>query len=165
MTYLIVGGAILCAFQALRATRVLESAVWLAGVSALTALQLYDLGAHEAAVIELSVGAGLVTVLFVFAISIAGEDATREPPFMPRPIAIGLASLGILGLALLMFPLDELDLPIQTPSFQTILWEDRAIDLLVQLVLIFSGVLGLLGLLGEERTAQAIPEQEPPKEE
>ena len=72
---LLVAGAVVCAFQALRASHLLPSAIWLAGVSALTAITLYTMGAHEIAVIELSVGAGLVTVLFVFAISIAGDDA------------------------------------------------------------------------------------------
>jgi len=52
----------------------IASALWLAGVSALVSIMCYLLGAYAVAVIELSVGAGLVTVLFVFAISIAGEE-------------------------------------------------------------------------------------------
>lgn len=53
--------------MSLRAKSLLASALWLAGVSARVAALLYDLGAHEVAVVELSVGAGLVTVLLLFA--------------------------------------------------------------------------------------------------
>lgn len=71
------------AAQALRARRLLYSALWLAGASALLATIFYQLGAPEVAVIELSVGAGLVTVLFVFAINVAGEEAYVGPPLVP----------------------------------------------------------------------------------
>ncbi len=71
---LIVAATLVCALQAVRSRRLLMSALWLAGASALVALMMYLLGAPEVAVIELSVGAGLVTVLFVFAINIAGEE-------------------------------------------------------------------------------------------
>ncbi|MHB1482597.1 MAG: hydrogenase subunit MbhD domain-containing protein, partial [Bellilinea sp.] len=60
---------IVCAILAVRASRLLVSALWLAATSALVALEMYLLGAPEIAVIELSVGAGLVTILFVFAIN------------------------------------------------------------------------------------------------
>jgi uncharacterized MnhB-related membrane protein len=74
---IIVVGLLVCAVQAVRVQRLLNSALWLAGASALVALLIYMLGAPEVAVIELSVGAGLVTVLFVFAINIAGEECSR----------------------------------------------------------------------------------------
>ena len=81
---LIIIGMLLCAVMAVRTQRLLVSALWLAGASALVSLWMYILGAPEVAVIELSVGAGLVTVLFVFAINIAGEGIA--PPGQ-RPIA------------------------------------------------------------------------------
>ena len=70
VTALTVPAILLCAAQAIRARRLLLAAMWLAGASAATALLLYVLGAAEIAAIELSVGAGLVTVLFVFAITV-----------------------------------------------------------------------------------------------
>ena len=89
---LIVLGCIICAFFAIRTRRLLISALWLAGCSALTALLLYLLGAPEIAVIELSVGAGLVTVLFVFAINIAGEETLPIRRLIPRPLAWAITS-------------------------------------------------------------------------
>ncbi len=93
---LVLVGAIVCAIGAIRADRLLVSALWLAGASALVALMMYLLGAPEVAVVELSVGAGLVTVLFVFAINIAGEEATRARSPIPRPLAWGLIILSVL---------------------------------------------------------------------
>jgi len=59
-------GILASAILAIRTKRLLISAIWLAVASALTAVMIYLLGAPQIAVIELSVGAGLVTVLFVF---------------------------------------------------------------------------------------------------
>ena len=73
-----------CGVMAVRARRLLSSAVWLAACSAFLAVLLYRLGAYEVSVIELSVGAGLVTVLFVFAINIAGDESIGLPSVIPR---------------------------------------------------------------------------------
>ena len=67
--------------------RLLVSALWLAGASALVSLVIYLLGAPGVAVIELSVGAGLVTILFVFAINIAGEEPISRHGLIPRPVS------------------------------------------------------------------------------
>ena len=72
------------AVQAIRTKQLITSALWLAGVSALCSVLFFLFGAQLVAVIELSVGAGLVTVLFVFAISVAGDDALNATPVPPR---------------------------------------------------------------------------------
>lgn len=142
--------AVLCAVQAVRAALLLVSAIWLAGVSALVALLLYWLGAHEVAVIELSVGAGLVTVLFVFAISMAGEDLTPLKSLIPRPLALVLVGVAVVTVAWLALPLVEQPVTGEA-SFGTLLWQNRGADILVQIVLIFAGVLGVLGILADEK--------------
>ena len=73
-------GILISAIQAIRVKRLLVTALWLASTSALTSIMLYLLGGYRIAVIELSVGAGLVTVLFVFAINIAGEEPIPSLP-------------------------------------------------------------------------------------
>lgn len=142
--------AVFCAIQAIRAPRLLVAAIWLAGVSALVAVLLYLLGAHEVAVIELSVGAGLVTVLFVFAISLAGEETTRLPAIIPRPLAIGLVTASVLLLAWMLAPTDSPPAAADESSFTVVVWQERGADTLAQIVLIFAGVLGVLGILAEE---------------
>lgn len=145
----LVAGVVLCAVQAIRATRLLSSALWLAGVSALVSIILYEMGARQVAVVELSVGAGLVTVLFVFAISIAGDDAMAAQPVVPIPLAAGLLAVFAALLGAMILPLDETNLNLSEPPFSTMLWDNRALDVLVQIVLIFTGVLCVLGLLSE----------------
>ncbi len=147
---IIVAGLLVCGVQAVRAKFLLHSALWLAGTSALVALEMYLLGAPEVAVIELSVGAGLVTVLFVFAINIAGEEAMSALPVVPRPLAWILVSAFVLGFGWMTVDILRMDVPVFAPLyFKTVLWENRLLDLLLQIVLMFAGVLGVLGLLAD----------------
>lgn len=139
------------AVQALRAKALITSALWLAAVSAMTSILLFLYGAHSVAVIELSVGAGLVTVLFVFAINIAGDDAIEAKPVPPLPWIVSLAGLFVFLLGWFVWPSAGV-----TPATSTagqplseVLWQARGLDLMVQVALIYSGVLGLLGLLAE----------------
>jgi NADH:ubiquinone oxidoreductase subunit 6 (subunit J) len=138
---------------AIRARRLLVSAIWLAGVSALISVIFFLYGARQVAVIELSVGAGLVTVLFVFAISIAGDDIVDTRPVLPRPFLIGICLLFalLLGWYILPAALNPLAVTGTEGTLNDVLWHQRGLDVLVQVVLIFSGVLGLLGLLAEAK--------------
>ena len=140
------------AIQAIRAKRLIVSALWLAGVSALLSVLFYLLGAYVVAVIELSVGAGLVTVLFVFAINIAGEEVLNLPAILPKPLAWGLAIAAVLLLGWLALPLLPVVSPASEAPLAELLGQQRGLDVLVQIVLIFSGVLGLMGLLAEAKS-------------
>lgn len=160
---ILVIAAVICAVRAIRARHLLSAAIWLAGVSALVATIMFRLGAEQIAVVELSVGAGLVTVLFVFAISIAGDDGLAEREFLPHTLTISAAALVVLLLGGLILPVEQSSAAmIEDETFTGVFWEGRALDVLVQLVLIFTGVLCLLGLLADEpetprRAAAAFP--------
>jgi len=152
MEYLLLTvGIIACAVLAIRSTQLLTAALWLAAVSMITALLLYLLGAQEVAVIELSVGAGLVTVLFVFAISIAGEDAMQARPLIPKSLAWTLIILAVLLLGFLVLPFPENQPAVSEASFAITFWQERTFDVLAQIALIFAGVLGVLGLFFEQK--------------
>lgn len=147
---LIMVGILLCAIMAIRAKRLLVSALWLAGSSALVALFLYLLGAAEIAVIELSVGAGLVTVLFVFAINISGEEALAAHPLLPRPLAYAIIAVALLLVGWLMLPGVDVAMPtLPAGNLGSTLWESRSLDVFLQAVLIFAGALAMLGLLAD----------------
>jgi uncharacterized MnhB-related membrane protein len=148
---ILVGGIVCCAAQAVRAHRLLEATLWLAGASGLTSILLYALDAPQVAVIELSVGAGLVTVLFVYAIGVAGESTRDMPSLVPKPLAWGLIVLSVALLGWLIWPLREASPATTAPPFSDQLWEGRALDVWVQILLIFSGVLGVLGLLTDTK--------------
>jgi NADH:ubiquinone oxidoreductase subunit 6 (subunit J) len=141
--------ALAFAAQALRARRLLYSALWLAGASATLATVFYQMGAPEVAVIELSVGAGLVTVLFVFAINVAGEEGQLGTPVVPLWAGgtLLLVAAVLIGVLVLPGPVPAAAGP--PDNLAQVLWQARGLDLLVQMVLIFAGVLGLLGLLAE----------------
>jgi uncharacterized MnhB-related membrane protein len=151
---LIVVGMVVCAIQAIRVHRLLMSALWLAGCSAMVALLMYLLGAPEIAVIELSVGAGLVTVLFVFAINIAGEEAIALRSLLPRPLAwlLVLAAVGLLGwMTVPQFLPALFSIAPAQSGLPFVLWQDRWLDQMLQVVLIFAGVLGVIGLLADSK--------------
>lgn len=159
LDWLLVLAAIVCAFEVMHARRLILSTIWLACTSALLATLLYRLGAPQVAVMELSVGAGLVTVLFVFAFSIVGEITQDPTSLVPKPLvwAIGLAVVLLMGWFIL--PLTDSRSPVAMQSFTTVLWEQRGLDVLAQIVLIFSGVIGLLGLLSERQVKPSKPAQ------
>jgi uncharacterized MnhB-related membrane protein len=155
ITIVLVAGAVLCAVQAVRATRLLLAALWLAAVSALVAITLYTLGAPQVAVVELSVGAGLVTVLFVFAISVAGDAAMEPRALVPWPLAWGLTILAVVLLGWLFIGANRTTAPIPELPFASMFWEQRQLDVLAQIVLIGAGVLGILGLLTDAAVTSA----------
>ena len=141
-----------CAILAIAAKRLLISALWLAGCSALLAVSLSLMGAPEVGVIELSVGAGLVTVIFVFAISIAGEEPVVHSSLVPRPLAWVLVAAFLALLAWLTLPwILSPQTPVASLPVIGAVWQVRALDTLLQVVLIFCGVLGSLGLLSDPR--------------
>jgi uncharacterized MnhB-related membrane protein len=141
-------GILFCAFQAVRNTRLLVSAMWLAGTSALVSIMIYLLGAYQIAVIELSVGSGLVTVLFMFAINIAGDEPIPDLSFIPKFIARLFVLIAMIIIGWQILPL--LNLPInlsQDVGFQVVVWEARKVDLYLQVVMVFAGVISMLRLL------------------
>lgn len=143
-------GAVFCAYRAMIAKRLLPSALYLACVSALVSVSLYMLGAFEVAVIELSVGAGLVTVLLVYALSMIGEDTLDPLSIIPKPFAFLLvAAIAILA-GWMAFPVVIYPVANGEVLLADVLWKHRVLDVWVQVALIFSGVMGVLGLLSEQ---------------
>jgi uncharacterized MnhB-related membrane protein len=162
MEYVLIGvGILACAVLAISSRRLLISAIWLALTSALVAVLLYLLGGPHIAVIELSVGAGLVTVLFVFAINIAGEEAHETKSIIPRPYAWG--SLGLaagLSIFLILKSLGIVAMPADVVLRSFIDWDSRYLDILLQVVLIFAGVLAVIGLLAPGKSTSSKEDQE-----
>ena len=161
--YIILGlAAIFCAYRAMLAPRLLSSILYLACVSATVSVILYLLGAQQVAVIELSVGAGLVTVLMVYALSVVGDDAQDLQSVIPKPLAFCLvALLAILAGFMVYNPNPMADPTLNTTSFSlaTVLWQVRVLDVWIQIALIFSGVLGVLGLLSERSVPTGKPDE------
>src|ERR1041385_6590924 len=86
-------GAVICAYRAIVAKRILSATIYLACISALVSAAIYLLGAAQVAVMELAVGAGLVTVLLVYALSVVGDDAMDPPSVISKPLAFVIVGL------------------------------------------------------------------------
>jgi uncharacterized MnhB-related membrane protein len=153
-------GAVFCAYRAIVAKSILSATIYLACISALVSAVLYLLGAAQVAVMELSVGAGLVTVLLVYALSVVGDDAMDPASVIPKPLAFVVVGLVTVLLGSMAFP--AVRMPFTTGSFDLAdaLWQNRVLDVWIQIVLIFSGVMGVLGLLSEKVPGKKV-ESEP----
>jgi uncharacterized MnhB-related membrane protein len=143
-------GAIFCAYRAIVAKRILSATIYLACISALTSAILYLLGAAQVAVMELSVGAGLVTVLLVYALSVVGDDAMDPASVIPKPLAFAVVGLTAVLLGWMAYPALQSTVEAGSSSLAAVLWQDRVLDVWIQVALIFSGVMGVLGLLSEQ---------------
>lgn len=148
-------GAIFCSLMAMTARNLLAATVWLAAVSAQVAMLMYLMGAETVAVIELSVGAGLVTVLFVFAISTAGEETTDPGP-ISGTYAVIAATVAIILATLLVWMVLPVPEAAETAvaaglTFAQTLWQQRSLDTLLQIVLISAGAMAVLGLISNSR--------------
>ena len=149
---LLLAGAIICAYRAIVSKRILSSTIYLACISALISVVLFMLGATQVAVMELSVGAGLVTVLLVYALSVVGEDALDPSSVISKPLAIAVVTL-LLGW--MIYPATQFENLMGSVDLASVLWQQRVLDVWIQIVLIFSGVMGVLGLLSERTPGKA----------
>lgn len=147
-------GCVIFAYRTMVSQRILVSTLYLAGISAMVSIMLYMLGAYQVAAIELSVGAGLVTVLLVFAISVVGDDAYDPPSIIPKPLAMILVAGVAILLGLLALPVAAKHTGVGAVQLSGILWEQRVLDVWIQMALIFSGTLGMLGVLAEGKSRQ-----------
>jgi uncharacterized MnhB-related membrane protein len=151
--FLLLTGAIFCAYRATISKRILTSSLYLACISALTSVVMFMLGATQVAVMELSVGAGLVTVLMVYALSVVGEDSLDLTSIIPKPLSIGLVATVTLLLGWMVYPAVQTAIVTGNADLAKSLWQSRVLDVWIQIVLIFAGVMGVLGLLSERTQA------------
>jgi len=147
-------GAVLCAYRAIVAKRILSATIYLACISALVSGVIYLLGATQVAVMELSVGAGLVTVLLVYALSVVGDDALDPASVIPKPLAFGAVGTVVILLGLMVYPAVQINVGQGTSTLADALWQNRVLDVWIQIALIFSGVMGVLGLLSEQTSSK-----------
>jgi len=148
---------VLAALWASMATALLRATLALALSSALLAVFMFSLGAVWAAVIELSVCAGLISVVFVSVVSLTeqrplkellAERKSRLRRFWPLPLL--LVALGV-GLSFVHTPVQVvLPLPSGDGDVRTVLWTLRQLDLFGQIMILLAGVFGVLVLFKKE---------------
>ncbi len=129
----------------------LKAAIALALGSAVLAIILYQLRAPYAGVFELSIGAGLIVVLFISAISLTQREKPEEEEkkksvllIIPLLLLIGVA-LSSIVVALFIFR-TGIAPALGENGFSQTLWKVRWLDIVGQLGIILAGVLAISAL-------------------
>jgi NADH-quinone oxidoreductase subunit J len=146
------------ALLAVLSTRLIYCAIWLAFVSIVLAVIMFRMASPLAAVIELSVCAGLITAIFISVISLAKHETTQEIearmrrrwrkyvflPILAAVLGIGLALAPKQGAVPLPQTLSETDV-------RAVFWHLRQTDLLGQIILVLVGAFGIVVLFKSRR--------------
>jgi len=150
---------LLSALWVVMATDILKSAIALAITRVFLSIVMFMLDSPLAAVFELSVCAGLITVVFISAISMIkpeGNDraedlalrkSRRMKKYLPLPLLLIVAAflLWMVRFDLSAFPAAE---TVQL-KLSEIMWGERRIDLAGQAIMILVGVFGIVVLFKE----------------
>ena len=153
-----------CAVMMFRS--LLRSAICLGFTSVLLSLALFLLGAHWAALFELSVCAGLITAMFISTVSFSTESrrdnahiSDHHTRFKLLPYLMIVCGLGLLTVLLLKgFTMERsAALPAVFEDFKQVFWNTRQADIIAQIGLILAGSFAVI-VLFKERGAE---EQKP----
>lgn len=147
----LMGGAI----WTVLAADLLKSAIGLAVTSVVLAIIMFQLAAPLAAVFELSVCAGLITVVFISVISLtrpgtgtASVEKRDRLRYIFLPAIIMLAGLAF---ALIKYrpEINSWLAPTQVEDMRRVLWGQRQLDLFGQVVVLLAGIFGVVVLFKE----------------
>ncbi|MCX7006083.1 MAG: NADH-quinone oxidoreductase subunit J [Kiritimatiellaeota bacterium] len=158
MNIILMAAMLLGALATVMLRQLVKAAIALAFTSVVLCIVMFKLDAPWAAVFELSVCAGLITVVFISAISLV-KPATEEERaahirFKTRryfwlPLILLLVGCGLTYI-------QGKPLPLSLPEaagteMRQLLWGPRALDLLGQILVLLSGVWGVVILFKEEK--------------
>jgi NADH-quinone oxidoreductase subunit J len=130
--------------------QILRAVIGLAAVSVLLTVLMFEMGAPLAGVFELSVCAGLITVVFVSTISLTRPYVKKQDgvarTFRFHPFILFVASVGAL-LWIGSYGLDVTPQVAEAPEDASqVLWSLRRLDLLGQAIVMLAGVFGVVVL-------------------
>ncbi len=158
LTITVLALTVLSGLWAVMARSLMRSVIALAVVSVCVTILLFMLGSPLAAVFELSVCAGLITVVFVSTVSLTqprSEDEIRERSrihlrrYLPLPFIV-LA----VGLVLFLFspsPETTVSAVSSSADAKEYLWNSRQTDILGQIAVVLAGVFGVIALFKEHK--------------
>lgn len=157
---LLLAGLVVSAAVCVVIRNLLKAAIALAVTSAILSVIMFVLGAPLAAVFELSVCAGLITVIFISAISMTRVHSRQEQAAMQKArykrfALLPVVLVAVLAVALaLVWPHVNALLPYTSApsalSAQDIFWNKRQVDLIGQIIIILAGVFGVIVFFKED---------------
>jgi NADH-quinone oxidoreductase subunit J len=143
-------GLVLFSVLAILAKDLIKSAICLAVSSLLLGVVFFRLGAPYAGVFEISVVAGLITVLFILTIALTkAEGDVRESKLARIAFPLFFVVFALIDALVMKGLLEKIPLLEAAPeagSFSDVLWRERTFDLVGQLAVILAGVLAVLAL-------------------
>lgn len=141
--YVCLGAMLLFGFFSVLSRHLINAAISLAAVSAACGVLMYVLGAHTAAIFEVSVCSGLVTVIFISAVSLSNGDRQASAP-EKRAHLLPIILIAIGAVLVIISLLTGFSLGTRGPvgsaaSFDNVFWETRQADIFGQMVAILAG--------------------------
>lgn len=141
--YACLGCMLVFGFFSVLSRHLINAAISLAAVSAACGVLMYVLGAHTAAIFEVSVCSGLVTVIFISAVSLSnGDRDAGAPEKRARLLPVILIAAGavlMIAAGLTGFSLGVPGPVASARSFDNVFWETRQADIFGQMVAIIAG--------------------------
>jgi NADH-quinone oxidoreductase subunit J len=143
-------GLVLFSVLAIALRDLLKSAISLAVASLLLGIVFFRMGAPYAGVFEISVVAGLITVLFILTIALtkSGEEVreSRLANVVFPIVFVAFLVIDALVMKGLVGKVPALASGAEAGTFGEVLWRGRTLDLVGQIAVILAGVFAVLAL-------------------
>ena len=143
-------GLVLFSVLAILLKDLLRSAISLAVASLLLGIVFFRMNAPYAGVFEISVVAGLITVLFILTIALTKTgDEVRESRLVNWAfplVFIAFIVIDALVMKSLLGKIPALPSGTEAGTFGDVLWKGRTLDLVGQIAVILAGVFAVLAL-------------------
>jgi len=146
----LLSGLVLFSILAILSKDLIKSAISLALASVLLGILFFQMNAPYAGVFEISVVAGLITVLFILTIALTKAEGDVRESRLARlafPLFfVAFILIDILVMKGLLQKVPALPETAETGAFGDVLWKQRTFDLVGQLAVILAGVFAVLAL-------------------
>ena len=143
-------GLLLFSVLAILLRDLLKSAISLAVASLLLGIVFFRMNAPYAGAFEISVVAGLITVLFILTIALtkAGDEVreSRVVNWVFPLVFVAFIVIDALVMKGLMGKIPALAAGAESGTFGDVLWRGRTLDLVGQIAVILAGVFAVLAL-------------------
>jgi len=149
---------VLAALWTVMTIRLIRAVVGLAMTSLILSVLMYRLNSPLAAVFELSVCAGLISVIFITTVSFTQRLSKERLRLRRRErfvkfwyLPFIVIATGLLLSQYLKIPRFDLPLSIQERDVRSILWNMRHLDVLGQIIVLLAGAFGVVVLFKEPK--------------
>jgi len=153
---ILIAALILAALWTVMSVRLIRSVIGLAATSVLLTVIMFRLNSPLAAVFELSVCAGLIPAIFISTIGLTARTAPDDLAALRRAKIKRYWLLPVL-LVIAAAALTQVVLPhvaettVAVGGVREMLWNQRQIDLIGQVVVLLAGALGVVVLVKERK--------------